>query len=119
MASQGLTGIKFTGYVLKKQDPQQRGRYYVHIPQLQEYMPTTEGILCPNAIHKGHITNSQNSHYGQNTPLQPGTEVRIEFATDDINSARIIDIVSDAKPKSDMSAGKLLGVEPAGKIFAR
>lgn len=116
MSSSGLLGKKFVGRIVAGQDQNQRGMYYVHIPELQPHMAETVGVLCTNAIHPTRVTNSSRGCFGAYTPLHPNTVVQVECLTDDPSSLQITKIVSDDQNKSDMSAGKILGVEPSGKI---
>ena len=102
MASGGLTGKKWVGKIVEGQDPQQRGRYYVHIPDIQPHIAESKGILCCNAIHSTRMTNGNTGSYGSYMSLHVDTKVEIEFPTDDISSARIVAIVSDDHEKSDI-----------------
>ena len=117
MASTGLTGKRFIGKIVKGFDPENRGRYYVHVPELMPHMPETKGIICTNSIHPTRQANGASGSYGSYMPLHEGTTVEVSCQTDDISSARILSIVSDEKPDSDMSPGKLMCVEPSGKII--
>ena len=118
MAASGLTGKKFVGKIVEGQDPKQRGRYYVHIPEIQPHIAESKGILCCNAVHSTRVANGNRGSYGSYMPLHVGTQVEVEFPTDDISSARVVAIVSDYHEKSDMGAGKLISAEPTGKTVS-
>lgn len=116
MPSQGLQGKKFIGKVVEGFDPQQRGRYYVHVPDFQPHMPESKGILMPNATHNSRISyGSSGDSTGQAMPLQVGDQVQVVCLKDDISSARIEERVSDDHPKSDTGAGKSMSAEPSGQ----
>lgn len=118
MPGQGLQGKKFIGKIVEGFDPQQRGRYYVHIPDLMPHVAESEGMLCPNATHSNRAsTSSSGKTSGASMPLKPGFQVEVVCETDDISSARIVGVVSDDQPKSDASPGKLSGAEPTGKVI--
>ena len=118
MPGQGLQGKKFIGKIVEGFDPQQRGRYYVHIPDLMPHMAESEGMLCPNATHSNRFSESAaGKTSGSSVPLHPGFQVEVVCETDDISSARIVGVVSDDKPKSDGSPGKICGAEPTGKVI--
>ena len=116
MASEGLRGKKFVGKIVEGYDPLQRGRYYVHVSEFQPHMPESEGILLPNATHNNRASNGSTGSYGASSPLHVGTQVQVVCLEDDISSARIEEVVSDDQPKSDMGAGKMMGVEPSGQV---
>ncbi len=117
MATEGLAGKKFVGKVVEGFDPLQRGRYYVHVPEFQPHMPESKGILLPNATHAGRTSQNNAGTSGSNYPLHPGDQVQVICLQDDINSSRIDSKISDDQPKSDSGAGKLMGVEPSGKVI--
>ena len=117
MPAEGLQGKKFTGKIVEGFDPQQRGRYYVHIPDLMPHMAESEGMLCPNATHNNRASTSNSGQTsGSSMPLQPGFQVEVVCETDDISSARITAVISDDQPGSDSGPGKLMGTEPSGKV---
>lgn len=118
MATGGLTGKKFIGKIVEGHDMKQRGRYYVHIPEIQPHIAESEGIICCNAIHSTRLANGNRGSYGSYMPLHVGTQVEVDFPTDDISSARVVAIVSDYHEKSDMGAGKLMSAEPTGKTVS-
>ncbi len=118
MATGGLTGKKFVGKIVEGHDMKQRGRYYVHIPEIQPHIAESKGILCCNAIHSTRLASGNRGSYGSYMPLHVGTQVEVEFPTDDISSARVVAIVSDYHEKSDMGAGKLMSAEPTGKTVS-
>lgn len=118
MASTGLTEKRFIGKIVNGFDPDNRGRYYVHVPDLIPHLPETKGILAANAIHTTRMDSAgvRGGGYGTYSPLYEGTTVEVSCQTDDISSARIVAIVSDDQSGSDMSPGKTTGVEPSGHI---
>ena len=116
MPSQGLQGKKFVGKIVEGFDPQQRGRYYVHIPDLMPHIGDNKGMLCPNETQTNRAANGTGGTSGSNSPLHPGFEVHVVCETDDISSARIVGVISDQEAKTDMGVGKTMGVEPSGQV---
>ena len=91
----GLTGKKYIGKIVKGLDPECRGRYKVHIPEILQHQAETEGIFCMNEINGSRIGGSSRGMTGSYKPLYEGQVVAVVFTTDDINSARIVEVVSD------------------------
>ena len=116
MPSQGLQGKKFVGKIVEGYDPQQRGRYYVHIPDLMPHIPDSKGMLCPNETQTNRAANGVGGTSGSSSPLHTGFEVHVVCETDDISSARIVGVISDQIAKTDMGTGKTMGVEPSGQV---
>lgn len=86
---------KFIGKIVKGFDPDGRGRYKVHLPEILPYMPETEGIFCMNEINGSRISGSSRGMTGSYKPLYEGQRVAVEFTTEDINSGRIVEVVGD------------------------
>lgn len=86
---------KFIGKIVKGFDPDGRGRYKVHLPEILPYMPETEGIFCMNEINGSRMSGSSRGMTGTYKPLYEGQRVAVEFTTEDINSGRIVEVVGD------------------------
>lgn len=112
--SSGLIGKKFIGKVVKGIDPDQRGRYLVHIIEGLPHMAEDKGIWCTNSIQSAKLTKSDRGTYGSYTPLHSGTTVQVAFDTDDFMAGRIVSIISDYYKKSDLEVGKINGIIPTG-----
>ena len=116
MPAEGLQGKKFTGKVVEGFDPQQRGRYYVHVPEVMPHMAESEGYLCRNSTHSANVGQNNGGNAGQKFPLHPGDQVEVVCVQDDLNSMEICRKITDDQPKSDSSAAKTMGFEPSGNI---
>lgn len=92
-----MVGKRFVGKIVKGDDKANRGRYYVHCPELQAHQPESKGILCMNNIDGNHISGSNSGFSGSYTPLKEGMVVNIELSDDDVNSARITSVIGDYK----------------------
>lgn len=86
---------EFLGYTLADPDLTNRGRYKVHIPELQPHMKESEGIWAKNHAHNWRVTPSRDGIYGSYYPLHAGTLVIVKFFDNDYNTAYIDRIVSD------------------------
>ena len=117
MPAQGLQGKKFTGKVVEGFDPQQRGRYYVHVPDVMPHMPENEGYLCRNSTHSSRIGAHNTGTAGSSSPLHPGDQVEVICTQDDLSSMEICRKITDDQPKSDSAPGKVMGTEPSGKMI--
>ena len=116
MPAQGLQGKKFIGKIVEGFDPQQRGRYYVHIPDLMPHMAESEGYLCRNATHSSRIGAHNTGTAGASFPLHPGDQIEVVCTQDDLSSMEICRKITDDQPKSDSAPGKVMGTEPSGKM---
>ena len=92
-----LTDCTFQGTVIEGNDPKNRGRYRVVIPELMyNIYDKEEGfIYCSNQISGGRNSGSAKGIYGQYFPLHPNTRVSVKFASEDYSSAYINNVVSD------------------------
>lgn len=92
-----LTDCVFQGTVIEGDDPKNRGRYRVVIPELMyNIYDKDEGfIYCSNQISGGRNSGSADGIYGQYFPLHPNTRVSVRFASEDYSSAYINNVVSD------------------------
>jgi hypothetical protein len=95
-----LVNREFLGYTLADPDLTNRGRYKVHIPELQPHMKETEGIWAKNYTHNWRVTPSRDGVYGSYYPLHSGTLVVVKFEKNDYNTAYIDRIISDYAPQS-------------------
>ena len=117
MPAEGLQGKKFTGKVVEGFDPQQRGRYYVHVPDVMPHLAESEGYLCRNSTHSSRIGSHNTGTAGSQFPLHPGDQVELVCVQDDLSSMEICRKVTDDQPKSDSAPGKVMGTEPSGKMI--
>lgn len=92
-----LSGKKFTGKIVKGLDSTGRARYLVHVPELMPHQAETNGIWCMNSINGSRIGGSTRGMTGSYKPLYEGQMVTIEMNTDDVNSARIVEVIADDK----------------------
>jgi len=92
-----LTDCVFQGTIIEGDDPKNRGRYRVVIPELMyNIYDKDEGfIYCSNQISGGRNSGSAAGIYGQYFPLHPNTRVSVRFASEDYSSAYINNVVSD------------------------
>jgi len=87
-------GKEYIGIVLPDKDPQNRGRYKVHIPELMPHLPQTQGIWVRNHVHKWRLTRDYHQgSYGQYYPLHSDTVVIVKFFKDDDPNSGYIDRV--------------------------
>jgi hypothetical protein len=98
----GITNREFPGKIKSEDDPKNRGRYLVHIPELMYTIFDTnqDGIYCANHTHKWRDTykevgNEKKFVGGSYYPLKTGTRVIIKFFSEDYESGYIDRIVSD------------------------
>ena len=103
----GLTGKKYIGKIVKGFDPDGRGRYKVHIPEILQHTPETVGIFCMNEVNGSRISGSSRGMSGTYKPLYEGQRVGVVFTTDDINSARIIEVIGDEQESMTPSIKKI------------
>jgi hypothetical protein len=111
----GITNREFPGTIIAGDDLKNRGRYYVHIPELMYTIHDTDqnGILCANHTHKWRdtkstevtddetITNSGTSEPGGSYyPLLVNTRVIVKFFSEDYASGYIDRVISDFYPES-------------------
>lgn len=99
-----LTGREFSGVISSEEatsadeDPKNRGRYRVLIPELMYNCYDDDGqIYCVNHVtkYRNAYCNTGEGIYGQYFPLHPGTRVIVKFYKEDIQTAYIDRIVGD------------------------
>jgi hypothetical protein len=101
----GIINREFPGTIKEKDDPKNRGRYLVHIPELMYTIfdhPDQDGIFCANHTHKWRDTNIINEgateRGGSYHPLNIGTRVIVKFFSEDYSSGYIDRVISDYHP---------------------
>jgi len=97
---ESLVNREFIGTVLPDKDLLHQGRYKVNIPEIQPHMENSAGIWCKNHVCRHRISPSSVGVSGSYYPLQPGMSVIVKFFANDINSAYIDRVISDAYPQS-------------------
>lgn len=102
-----LIGSKFVGKIVAGFDPEGRGRYKVHVPELLQHQAESNGIFCMNNINGSRMGGSSRGMTGSYKPLYEGQVVAIEFTTEDINSARIVEVVADESDSKTPSFAKI------------
>ena len=92
-----LTDCVFQGTIIEGDDPKNRGRYRVVIPELMyNIYDQVEGyIYCNNHVTNSRNTSSNNGIYGQYFPLHAGTKVIVKFYAEDYETGYIDRIISD------------------------
>ena len=108
-----IKGKIYEGVILPTEDPLDKGRYLVYIPELQfidesENRPGAghyNGVWCYNRLGAfSRYTDvelrdfQKNNSFGSYIPLKPGTHVEVRFKENDYNTGEIINIVSYDKP---------------------
>ena len=95
-----LRNKEFIGTVLPDKDNKHRGKYLVHIHELQPHRKPEEGIWVKNSTHKNRISPSEVGICGTYYPLQPGMSVIIKFFTNHLDSGYVDRVISDAYPET-------------------
>lgn len=95
-------GKEYIGKIVSGIDSKQQGGYLVHIPEILPHLAESGGIYCKNGVHTWRLTQSDSGVYGSYFPLHPGTKVAVQFSDTDLNSGRIVKIISDDSAKSDL-----------------
>ena len=103
--SKYLTDREFGGIIggelltVTDDDPSNRGRYRVLIPELMGncYDDGDAPIFCTNQVtkYRNTICNVGSGIYGQYFPLHPGTKVIVKFCNEDYQSGYIDRIIGD------------------------
>jgi len=106
----------YEGIVLPVDDPLEKGRYLVHIPELQfidesKTKPGANaynGVWCWNRL--GNFSRytdielrdqKKSNSFGTYIPLKPGTHVVVQFKEEDYNTGMIVGLVSYDKPPNN------------------
>lgn len=94
--NESLVNREFIGTILSDKDTQNQGRYRVNVPEIQPHMKDSTGIWCKNHTCNNRVSPSSVGVSGSYYPLQAGMSVIVKFFANDINSAYIDRVVSDA-----------------------
>jgi hypothetical protein len=102
--SKYLTDREFPGVITSElatssdQDPNNRGRYKVLIPELMYNCFDDDGqIFCVNHVtkYRNNYCNTGEGIYGSYFPLHPGTKVIVKFHEEDLQTGYVDRIISD------------------------